>query len=72
MREIPMSRLAIEDVMKLLDVETVSWEPRHLERLRTWIERLVDTRGQDHVRENRRDILSQWEQYAKAKFKSCV
>jgi hypothetical protein len=72
MREIPVSRLAIEDVMKLLDVETVSWEPWQLERLRTWIERLVDTRGQDYVRENRRDILSQWEQYAKAKFKSCV
>ena len=64
--------LSLEDVMELLDVQTIPGKARELERLRRWIERMVKSRGEDYVWENRQNLISQWEQYSKTSFKSCV
>jgi hypothetical protein len=72
MNEPPAIRLSLKDVWELLDVQTIPGKARELERLRRWIERMVKSRGKDYVWENRQDLISQWEQYAKTSFKSCV
>ncbi len=66
-----MTRLGIEDVMELLDVQTIPGEPWQVERVRKWIERLVKKRGRDYVWENRQSLLSQWEKQLKAKSEHC-
>ena len=67
-----MSGLSLEDVMKLLGVQTIPGKPWQVERLRKWVERLVESRGEAYVLEHRRDLLKQWEEFSKAKFKTCV
>ena len=71
MTEPSVTRLSLEDVMELLEVKTIPGEPRQLERLREWIEKLVEKRGRDGVWENRRELLNRWEQHLKSKSKSC-
>ena len=66
-----MTRLGIEDVMELLDVQTVPGEPWQVERVHKWIERLVKTLGRDYVWENRQNLLSQWQKQLKAKSEHC-
>ncbi len=66
-----MTRLNVEDVMELLEVETIAGTTRQLERLCKWIETLVEKRGKVEVWENRRKLLSQWEEYLKGTSKSC-
>jgi hypothetical protein len=66
-----MTRLGIEDVMELLDVQTLPGEPWQLERLYKWIGRLVEKRGKDYVWENRQNLLSQWGKHLKAKSEHC-
>ena len=44
-----MTRLGIEDIMELLDMQTIPGEPWQLERFYKWIERLVEKRGKDYV-----------------------
>jgi hypothetical protein len=58
--------------MKLLAVETISGKPLQTERFRRWIERLVESRGKAFVIENRRELLNQWEEFAKVEFTSCL
>ena len=72
MNEPDAIRLSLKDVMELLGVQTIPGKARELERLRRWIERMVTSRGKDYVWENRRNLISQWEQYSKTSFKSCV
>ena len=36
------------------------------------MERLVETRGESFVLANRSDLLNQWEEFSKVKFKNCV
>jgi hypothetical protein len=36
------------------------------------VERLVEAHGEEYVRNNRHELLTQWEQHAKSQFKSCV
>ena len=72
MNETDAIHLSLEDVMELLDVQTIPGKARELERLRRWIERMVKSRGKDYVWENRQNLISQWEQYSKTSFKSCV
>ncbi len=67
-----MTPLSLEEVLQLLDVQTAHEEQWQLERLRKWVERLVETRGKDYVLDNRSDILNQWEQHISGKFKSCL
>ncbi len=67
-----MTPLSLEEVLQLLDVQTAHAEQWQLERLRKWVERLVETRGKDYVLDNRNDILNQWEQHISGKFKSCL
>ena len=67
-----MAYLGLNEVIKLLEMQDVSGEPWQLERLRKWIERLVEKRGEAYVRENRRDLLSQWEQHSTGQFKTCL
>lgn len=72
MNETDAIHLSLEDVMELLDVQTIPGKARELERLRRWIERMVKSRGKDYVRKNRQNLISQWEQYSKTSFTSCV
>ena len=61
-----MSDLGLRDVMKLLGLQTIPGKSWQAERLRKWIERLVESRGEAYVLENRRDLLKQWEEFSKA------
>lgn len=58
-----MTRLSLEDVMDLLGVQFIPGTPGQLERLRKWIERLVEKRGNTFVLENRRGLLEQWKRH---------
>jgi len=64
--------LSLKNVLELLGSPTISGEQFQLERLRKWVEGLAETRGEDYVWEHRRELLSQWEQHATGKFKSCL
>ncbi len=66
-----MARLSIEEVMSLLGIETINGTPKQKERLRQWIEGLVEKRGISFVSENRQDLLRQLEQHMKLKIESC-
>ncbi len=66
-----MTRLSIEEVMTLLGIDTVNGTTKQVERLRKWIESLVEKRGNAFVMENRRNLLDQWEQHMKLKIESC-
>jgi hypothetical protein len=66
-----MTHLSLEEVMNLLDVDTINGTPRQMERLRIWIESLVEKRGNAFVLENRRTLLDQWRQHMKLKTQSC-
>jgi hypothetical protein len=57
--------------MTLLGIDTVNGTPKQVERLRKWIESLVEKRGNAFVMENRRNLLEQWEQHMKLKVESC-
>jgi hypothetical protein len=69
--EAAVAGINIKDVIELLDAQFADMEKWQLERLRKWIESLVQARGRDYVRENRQEILAKWEQYSKGKFKTC-
>ena len=66
-----MAHLSLTDVMNLLDVQNMAGTPGQLERLRKWIESLVELRGNAFVREHRRSLLNKWELHMKVKSKSC-
>ena len=66
-----MPRLSLKNVMNLLDVKTVSGTPEQQERLCKWISGLVEKRGNDFVRKNRRNLLGQWERHLKVKSEIC-
>lgn len=67
-----MSGLTLEKVSELLGVEIVPAEPRHVERLCRWVETILRSRGEAYLRDNRAQILVQWEQYVKNGFKTCA
>lgn len=67
-----MVRLSVEDAMKLLQVQAIPGKPWQVARFRNWIERVVESRGESFVMANRLDLLNQWEEFAKGKFKNCV
>ena len=64
--------LNLKNVLELLGSPALAGEQSQLERLRKWVERLVETRGKDYVWEHRRELLTQWEEHATGKFKSCL
>jgi hypothetical protein len=64
--------LSVKEVLELLDAQFAETEPWQLERLRKWVERLVQARGKDYVRENRQEVLAKWEQHSKGNFKTCL
>ena len=66
-----LTRLSLEDVMNLLGVQSVPGTPGQLERLRRWIESLVEKRGNTFVLENRRSLLEQWERHMVLKTYDC-
>ncbi len=66
-----MTHLSLEEVMTLLGIDTVNGTPKQVDRLRKWIESLVEKRGNAFVMENRRNLLDQWEQHMKLKIESC-
>jgi len=65
-------RLSVEDAMKLLQVQAIPGKPWQVARFRNWIERVVESRGEAFVMANRLDLLNQWEEFAKGRFKNCV
>ncbi len=58
--------------MKLLQVQAIPGKPWQVARFRNWIERVVESHGESFVMANRLDLLNQWEEFAKGKFKNCV
>jgi hypothetical protein len=52
-------------------MQTIHGTPGQLERLRRWIESEVERRGAVFVRENRQNLLRQWELHMKVKSKNC-
>ncbi len=66
-----MNRLSLEDVTNLLGVQTIAGTAGQLERLRRWIESVVERRGSAFVRENRQNFLRIWELHMKVKSKNC-
>ncbi len=66
-----MTHLSLEDVKDLLDVQNILGTPGQLERLRRWMQSIVDRRGKDFVRENRQNLLEQWEQHMGLKTFEC-
>jgi hypothetical protein len=64
--------LSLKEAMKLLEVQTITGNPRQLARFRNWIQRLVESRGESFVLANRCDLLNQWEEFSKSNFKNCV
>ncbi len=66
-----MTRLSLEEAMNLLGVDAINGTPKQMERLRKWIENLIEKRGNAFVLENRQNLLNQWEQHMKLKTKSC-
>ena len=66
-----MTRLSLEDVMNLLGVQSLPGTPGQLERLRRWIESLVEKRGNNYVLENKRGLLDQWKRHMVLKMYDC-
>ncbi len=66
-----MTRLSLEEVINMLSIESINGTPKQVERLRKWIENLVEKRGDAYVLENKRNLLDQWEQHMKLKIESC-
>ncbi len=66
-----MTRLSLEDVKNLLGVQYMPGTPGQLERLRRWIESLVEKRGNAFVLENRRGLLDQWKRHMVLKNWDC-
>ena len=66
-----MTQLSLEDVKNLLGVQSMPGTPGQLERLRRWIECLVEMRGSAFVMENRRGLLEQWERHMVLKTYDC-
>jgi hypothetical protein len=64
--------LTPEKVFELLGVEIIPAEPWQIKKLCRWVEAILRSRGEVHLRENRTEILSQWEQYVKNEFKTCA
>jgi hypothetical protein len=64
--------LSLDSVLELLGAPTIAGEQRQMERLRKWVEGLVKAHGEDYVRQNKRDLLAQWEQHVKGAFSSCL
>jgi hypothetical protein len=72
LEDVPVSGLTAEEALMLLGVEPKDWEPRQIEKLSRWIESIVRNRGENFVRDNRAELLRQWEHYVKAEFKTCI
>jgi hypothetical protein len=66
-----MTRLSLEEVMNLLGVDAINGTPGQVERLRRWIEGMVEKRGNAFVLDNRRRLLDQWEQHVNLKIEIC-
>jgi hypothetical protein len=56
-----MNMLSLEKVFDLLGKSEISGSPKELEKLCIRIGELVDANGEDWVRENRQQLLLEWE-----------
>ncbi len=66
-----MAHLSREEVINLFGIETINGTQKQKERLRKWIEGLVEKRGASFVSENRQDLLRQLKQHMKLKTQGC-
>jgi hypothetical protein len=70
--ELSVPGLTLEKVSGLLGVEIIHAEPWQIKKLCRWVEGILRSRGEAYLRENRTEILGQWEQYMKNEFKTCA
>jgi hypothetical protein len=70
--ELSVPELTPEKVFELLGVEIITAEPWQIKKLCRWVEGILRSRGEAYLRENRTEILGQWEQYMKNEFKTCA
>ena len=66
-----MTRLSLEEVLTLLGVQDLPGTAGQVERLRRWIESVVDKRGRAFVRQDRQNLLRLWDLHMKVKSKNC-
>ena len=71
MKETFLTRLNLEEVMNLLGVQSMPGTPGQLERLRRWIESVVEKHGNVFVLENRQSLLDQWKRHMVLKTYDC-
>ncbi len=67
-----MPGLSLQKLIEVLVAENMPSKPRELKRLSIWIEGILRSRGEAYLRENRIEILRQWERFIKEEFKNCV
>jgi hypothetical protein len=72
LKELSVPGLTLEKVSELLGVEIIPAEPQQIKKLCRWVEGILRSRGEAYLRENRTEILGQWEQYMKNEFKTCA
>ena len=72
LKELSVPGLTLEKVSELLGVEIIPAEPQQIKKLCRWVEGILRSRGEAYLRENRTEILGQWEQYMKKEFKTCA
>jgi hypothetical protein len=70
--ELPVPVLTPEKVAELLGAEIIPAESWQIKKLCRWVEGILRSRGEAYLRENRTEILGQWEQYMKNEFKTCA
>jgi hypothetical protein len=61
MTEVPMTEFSLDDVCNLLGTRHISGSDEALKKLCTRIRELVDLNGEDWVKENRQQLLAEWE-----------
>ena len=66
-----MDHLSLHEAMNLLGVDALDGTHGQLERLRRWVEGLVERHGYEYVSENRCILLDKWTAHKKLKLKNC-
>lgn len=61
MTEVLMTEFSLDDVCNLLGTRQISGSDNALKKLCTRIRELVELNGEDWVKENRQQLLAEWE-----------
>lgn len=66
-----MDHLSLQEAMNLLGVDALDGTHGQLERLRRWVEGLMERHGYEYVSENSCQLLEKWTTHKKLKLKNC-